>query len=176
LTSSLIGLGLSDVLSTFIGTQTATTSTGQTVGAAALAQNVAQALQASDLTTVALCITNLGVGGVLSQVPTAALQLVQYFKIPTGTTSSGYAALWEQLEGLLSQLNPNWEYATYNNTQYPNLLYFTTASADCRTVMATSTDPVVIAGAAIGGTYPQVAALTTLQSMYPNMLNLSQAA
>jgi hypothetical protein len=42
--------------------------------------------------------------------------------------------------------------------------------------MATSTDPVVIAGAAIGGSYSQEASLASLQAMYPNMLNLSQAA
>lgn len=176
LTSSLISLGLSSAVSSLISSQTATTPSGSTVGATALAQNVQQAIQASDLATVALCITNLGVGGVLAQVPTAALQLVQYFKIPTGTLSSGYAALWTQLLGILVQLNPNWEYATYNNTQYPNLLYFTTASADCRTVMATSTDPIVLVGAAVGGSFSQEAALTTLQQMYPAMLNLSKAA
>jgi hypothetical protein len=176
LTSSLLGLGLNDAVSGLITSQTATTGTGQTVGAAALAQNVQQAIQSSNLTTVQLCITTLGVGGVLSAVPTAALELVQYFAIPAGTVSSGYAALWTQLLGILVQLNPNWEYSTYNNVQYPNLLYFTTASADCRTVMATSEDPIVIAGAAIGSSYTQEASLTTLQAMYPFMLNISATA
>lgn len=176
MTSSLLALGLNDVVSGLIATQTATTGSGQTVGAAALAQNVQQAIQSSNLATVALCITTLGVGGVLAQVPTAALQLVQYFAIPKGTLSAGYASLWGQLLTILVELNPNWEYTTYNNVSYPNLLYFTSASADCRKVMATSSDPIVVAGAAIGSAFKQEASLTTLQAMYPYMLTIDKTA
>lgn len=176
LTSSLISLGLTEVVTGLITSQNKPTGYGRTVGAAALQQNVQQAIQSSDLTTVALCISTLGVGGVLSTVPTAALQLVKYFTIPKGTTSAGYAALWAQLLGILEQLNPNWEYSTYNNTEYPNLLYFTNASPDCLKVMATSTDSVVVAGAAIGNSYKQVASLKALRSMYPFMLTLPKAA
>jgi hypothetical protein len=172
ITSTLISLGLSTVLGGFIATQTTQASSSQSVAQVALQQNVEQAIQASDLTTVQLCITQLGVGGVLQQVPNAALQLLQYFQIPSGTVSSGYAALWTQLQAILVQLAPTWKTTQINGQTQESLQYYINASSDCRTVMLTDTDPNVIAGATIGGSFPQEGALATLQQMYPNMLTL----
>lgn len=176
LTSSLIALGLEAAVVGLVTSQNQSAGNGRTVGAVALQQNVLQAIQSSNLATVALCLSTLGVGGVLSAVPTAALQLVKYFKLPAGTARSGYAALWTQLLGLLVQLNPTWDSLTINNTAYPNLLYFTSASADCRAVMATSDDPTVVTGAAIGGAFKPVASLATLRAMYPFMLTIDATA
>jgi hypothetical protein len=172
ITSSLIALGLTTVLGSFIATQTTRASATQSVAQVALQQNVEQAIQASDLTTVQLCITQLGPGGVLKQVPDAALQLLQYFKIPVGTSASGYAALWTQLQGILVQLAPSWKTTQINGQAKLSLQYYIRASVDARKVMATDVDPNVVAGALIGGSFPQEGALATLQQMYPQMLVL----
>jgi hypothetical protein len=184
ITNQLITAGLSSVLEGFITSQTQPTitnngTTTQTVGQVALSQNVMTAIQASDLTTLQLCITQLGVGGVLQQVPNAALLLLQNYAIPAGTAASGYAACWTALEAILVQLAPNWETTQRGGTTVDSLTYFQSASKDAITVMLAQTagsDPIALTGAAIASGFQSEATLTTLQQMYPNMLVLTSSA
>ena len=174
--SGIISMGLSSTLEGFLATQSTpvTVSSGvttQTVAQVALQQNVQAAIQASDLTAIQLCITSLGVGGVLAQMPNAALALVSGYKMPPATTGVQYAALWQSLLAIIVQLAPNWNTVLRNGVATPCLTYFTAASKDCLTLMATDTaHEATIIGAAIGSAYKPEAALTTLQSMYPYML------
>lgn len=172
ITTVLIGLGLSGLLASFIQSQTASGSTTAASATVALQQNVQQAIQASDLATIQLCITNLGVGGVLAQVPDAPLQIVKAYAIPANTPSTGYAALWTQLNGILIQLAPNWQTMQWAGATYPSLAYFTGASADCLKVMQTSGDPTIVTSAIIGPSYQPEPSLSTLSQMYPYMLQL----
>ena len=163
-TGQLIGLGLSSTVSDFIATQPSTVQT------AALTQNVMTAIENSDLTTLQLCITTLGVGGVLNQVPNAALLLLQEYQIPTGAQASGYAALWTTLLRILETLAPSWMTTTFGGTTYNSLTYFQAASADVITLMETSNDETIVQGAAIASGFQTENALTALQQMYPSML------
>jgi len=162
--TALIGLGLATTVGDFITTQDAP------IARHALSQNVQTALMNSDLMTVQLCITQLGVGGVLSQVPDAALQLLKYYRLPAGTASTAYATAWQALLAILVQLAPSWNTTLRSGVSYETLTYFQVASKDAITVMKTDSDLTTVMGAAIAGTFHRENTLSTLKQMYPHML------
>lgn len=178
ITNTLISLGLTAVVASFTSSLTTASpiqnngKTSYTVGQQALSQNVLQAIQQSDMATVQLCITQLGAGGVLSQVPNAVTLLCQYYRIPAGTVSSGIAALWTTLKGILTTLAPTWNMTSRNGQLIPSLQVFQAASADCLTIMKTDADDTIVDAAWIAKDFPTEDALTTLEQMYPYMLKL----
>lgn len=178
ITSQLITLGLSEAVSALISSQSTVRpnlgfgAPAPSVVQQALGNNLQQAIQASDLSTVQLCITQLGVGGVLSKVPDAGKQLVKFFKIPKGTNASGYPALYSQLKGILVQLDPSWDVVERSGSVYPSLAYYAVASQDALTVMKTDSDATHQISAYIGNAYPPGNALSMLSQDYPYMLKL----
>jgi hypothetical protein len=175
ITTSLIGLGLGAAVAALVtapGTSTAAVNS-------ALKANVAQAIAASDLATVQLCITTLGVGGVTSQVPNAALLLMSGYKLPTGTPATSYAAIYAQLLSIIRQLAPTFDTVirqtvdvnkTVVGVAVLSLKYFASASADVLTLF--KTDPAFATQCAIAKAYPSVDIVTALKTEYPAMLKL----
>lgn len=136
----------------------------------ALINNVAQAIRASDLATIQLAINKLGVGGVLSQVPDAPLQLVKAYRMPTNTPVAKYGALYTQLSGIVAQLDPLWNSYTRNGQALQSLKYFAAMSPDCLKLY--KTDPQYATECLIGNLYPSADLVTKLQKEFPYMLKL----
>ncbi len=164
LTSSLITLGLPLVLQSLLSDP----STAPRSAQVALGNNVRSAIYASDLTTIQLCITTLGIGGILSQMPDAALQLVANYRLPSGTTPTGYAAIYSTFKGILTQLDPSWDTANRNGVSIPSLRYFSVASKDALKLFATDTTEAL--GAQLGNTYRSQDVVAQLKQQYPAML------
>lgn len=166
-TSSLITLGLSAAVGALVNN---TSGTMATATKRALAANVQQAVNASDLASIQLCITQLGIGGVLQQMPNAGLTLVQTYKMPSGTTASGYAALATTFLGILNQLAPAWDTTTRNGASVPSLTYFAKASQDALTLLKTQTAYLI--PCLIASTYPAQDMVKALRQEYPTAVTL----
>lgn len=165
--TSLITLGLADVVASLVGS---TSGHMATATRRALSTNVRQAVAQSDLATLQLCINQLGVGGVLTQMPNAALALVQGYRLPNGATRASYTNLATQLTGILSQLAPGWDTTQRNGVSVPSLTYFAKASKDALTLLGTISSYQV--PALIGPTYPPQRFLTALRQEYPSAVTL----
>lgn len=164
LTGTLIGLGLGLAVDALLD------STSDTVARAALQPNVPTAIQSGDLDLVQSCITRLGVGGVLSVMPDAAVRLVGQYRFPQGTVTASYSAILSQLVSILNQLDPAWTTGTRQGVAVDSLTYFTAASADALTLFRSS--PTYRTSALIGKGFPSGDMLQTLQRQYPAMVTL----
>lgn len=165
LTGTLIGMGLGIAVNELMNS-----SKSDTVTKTALAANLGAAIQASDLDTVQLCISKLGVGGVLTQIPNAALLLMTQYRLPAKATVAGYPALWTKLKGILVQLDPNWATGTRGGATLGSLAYFAAASADALTLART--EATYLTASLIGKGFPSTDLLTALRSQYPDMAKL----
>lgn len=165
LTGTLIGLGLGIAVNKLMES-----SSSDTVTRTALAANVMAAIQMSDLDTLQLCINKLGVGGVLSKVPNAALLLITRYRLPSNSGVGAYPAQLTKLKGIILQLDPNWDVGVRGGASLGSLAYFAAASADALTLFRT--DPDYLAPSLIGKGFPSADMLTALRLQYPDMTKL----
>jgi len=167
ITNQLLTLGLTAAVASLINS---TSSTMKTATQKALGANVQTAIGQSDLASIQLCIDQLGVGGVLTQMPNAALALMKGYHLPTGTTSDQYATLATTFLGIINQLAPGWDTVTRGSTSLTSLTYFAQASQDALTLLKTQSDYVV--PCLIASQYPPQAMLTALRQEYPSAATL----
>jgi hypothetical protein len=165
--SSLITLGLIAGAAALIES---TSTSMPTATHRALAANIRTAVSQSDLATIQLCITKLGIGGVLTQMPNAGLALMRGYRMPSGTTQDQYAALATTFLGVMNQLAPNWDSTSRAGTTITSLSYFAQASKDALTMLKTQSEYLV--PCLIAASYPPQAMLTALRQEYPTAVTL----
>lgn len=161
----MIQLGVPDAVQALVDT-----ASDPTVARTALQANIQTAVSASDMTTIHLLITQLGVGTIQSQMPDFATQLLSSYRIPTGTTTDAYPALMTDLVGVLNTVSPAWDTVNRHGEVLPNLAVFIQISDGARRVLSTA--PTYATAIALAPTYPSVDLWNTLQTEYPYMVKL----
>ena len=161
--SEAIRLGLPSAVDTVIQK-----SKNAKAAQAALLNNVSGALYASDLDTLNLMLSKIGVGGILAKVPDAAERLLQSYRFPAGTTPSQYPTLYTTLTGILDQLKPGWGTYTRNGNTVGDLTLFARASQDAITLFKTQT--VYKEAATIASTFLPVSLPKLGKTLYPYAL------
>lgn len=163
--SALIGVGLGVAIGALIDN-----ASDDSVAKNALQANIQTAVAASDMTTINLLITKLGVGTIRSQMPNFVTALLQAYKIPAGTTGDQYASLGTALVTVLNTVQPAWDTLTRNGEAVSNLAPFTKVSADATKVLSTITT--YATALAIASVYPSVDLWTALTTEYPLMVSI----
>jgi hypothetical protein len=136
----------------------------------ALTANIQTAVNASDMATIALLISNLGVGTIRAQMPDFAAKLLASYKIASGKTVNDYSALATELVGVLNTVQVNWDSATRNGEIVTNLSAFTGISADATKILTTI--PTYALAVALAPTYRSVDLWSTVKSEYPLMVSM----
>lgn len=73
-------------------------------------ESIPLVIMRSDLRTLNNIIDKIGVAAVLKAAPEAIYDILAYYRIPTGTDTSEYLALRDELISTLIRIDPNWEY------------------------------------------------------------------
>lgn len=163
--SALIGVGLGVAVAALIDN-----ASDETVAKNALQANIQTAVAASDMATIQLLITKLGVGTIRAQMPNFVTALIQAYKIPASNTAPDYTALGSALVQVLNMVQPNWDQINRAGTMVSNLAPFEKASTDAVKVL--STIPTYATALAIAPLYPSVDLWAALQAEYPLMVKV----
>ena len=131
----------------------------------ALRSNMVDAVNYSDLSTIARIIERVGPNQILADTPNAVQQLLANYRFPVGTTYSQYGARWTELQTVLNSIEPNWGRYNRNGVMVDDLSFYTRISPDARTLLMSV--PSRREAVMIAASYPTVVLRNLAKSMYP---------
>lgn len=138
---------------------------------AAMIDSLSAAVNASDLDTILLILTNQGVGAALTKMPDLGHQLIHSYKLPATAKSTDYPTLLGKLLQIITAVDPNWDTFVRGGGTVGSLGYFGIASADALSLLRTDdTHPNHVLACTLGNTYPSTNVLDALKKLYPFML------